>query len=55
MQKNAEARMRRERQEAFVRELDQTDMNLTWSNSGYYRNRITRSLNFKAIHRTLGK
>jgi hypothetical protein len=54
-QKNAEARMRRERQEAFVRELDQADMNLTWSNYGYFRNRIARSLNFKAIHRTLGK
>ncbi len=54
-QKNAEARMRRERQEAFVREMDQTDMNLTWSNYGYFRNRIARSLNFQAIHRTLGK
>jgi hypothetical protein len=46
-QKNAEARMRRERQEAFVRELDQADMNLTWSNYGYFRNRIARSLNSK--------
>ena len=55
LQKNAEAKMRRERQEAFVRELDQTDTNLTWSDSGYFTNRITRRLNFKAIHSTLGK
>ena len=54
-QKNAEAKMRRERQEAFVRELDQTDTNLTWSDAGYFRNRIAKSINFKAIHRTLGR
>jgi hypothetical protein len=54
-EKNAEAKIRREKQEAFVRELDETDTNLTWSDSGYFTNRITRSLNFKAIHNTLGK
>lgn len=54
-QKNGEAKMRRERQEAFVRELDQTDTNLTWSNSSYFKTRIAKSLNFKAIHSTLGK
>jgi hypothetical protein len=54
-QKQAEATMRRERQEAFVRELDQTDTNLTWSDGGYFKNRIAKSLNFKAIHSTLGK
>jgi hypothetical protein len=54
-QKNAEAKMRRERQEAFVHELDQTDTNLTWGNNSYFRTRIAKSLNFKAIHSTVRK
>jgi hypothetical protein len=46
---------RRERQEAFVRELDRVDTNLTWDGKSYFKNRIRKGLNFKAIHGTIGK
>lgn len=54
-EKNLEAKDRRERQEAFVRELDRIDTNLTWEGSNYFNERIKKSLNFKAIHETLGR
>lgn len=54
-EKNEEARKRRERQEAFVRDHDATDTNLTWGNSSYYKDRIRKSINFKAVHNSLGR
>ena len=54
-EKNEQAKRRRERQEAFVRELDKMDINLTWNGNSYYRNRIEKSFNFKAVHGTIGK
>jgi hypothetical protein len=45
-----EARYRRERQEAFVRELDDRDPRLAWCDDTYYRKRVALSMNFKTIH-----
>lgn len=53
--RDKEALRRKERQEAFVRELDEVDTNLTWRDKSYMRTRIEKQLNFKAIHSTIGK
>lgn len=52
---NREARERRERQEAYVRELDSMDTNLTWASKSYLKDRIAKGLSFRSIHRAIGR
>lgn len=52
---NRQAAARRQRQIDFVRELDSVDTNLTWNGKKYYNDRILKSINFKAVHGTIGK
>lgn len=51
--KNDEAKARKERQINFVRDCDEFDPYLAWSNEKYYQERITRGLSFKSIHNTI--
>ncbi len=48
--KRREAKARRERQEVFIRECDNRDAHLVWSDDSYFKKRISKSLNFKSIH-----
>lgn len=48
--KNAQALVRRERQENFIRDCDLLDPHFAWADESYYENRIARSFSFKSIH-----